>query len=125
MRKLKSDRSFTDFIRGGKLSALLPLLIIGVLLLLIPSLYNGGGSGESGAPTGEERLYEMCSLVEGVGECKVMITYSEGGDEVYAVAVLCEGAESAAVRARLVELIGSLYGIGSNRIAVLELGENN
>lgn len=102
------------------MAVILPLLVLGVLLLLLPSSFSSGESETHAEQTGEERLAEMCAAVDGVGECKVMVTYE--GDRVYAVAVLCEGAESVAVRERIVELVGSLYGIGSNRIAVIELG---
>ena len=118
---MRSDKSFRDFIKSGTLVRVLPVVIIGVLLLVV-----GIGSGrEEDAPaeTAEvkseaEELSELCSAVNGVGRCRTMITYSDGG-QVYAVAVLCDGAESALVRARVVDLVCSLYGIGSNRIAIL------
>ena len=119
---MKSDRSFRDFLAGGKLSAFLPLLLFGVALLLLPTVFGGGEGEAEREVTGEERLSELCAAVEGVGECRVMVTYE--GESVYAVAVLCEGAESVAVKERVVELIGSLYGIGSNRIAVIELDKS-
>lgn len=120
---MKSDRSFRDFLAGSKLSAFLPLLLLGVALLLLPSIFGNREEAVKREATGEERLWELCAAVEGVGECRVMVTYE--GESVYAVAVLCEGAESVAVRERVVELIGSLYGIGSNRIAVIELEGGN
>ena len=63
----------------------------------------------------------MCSMTEGVGECRVMITYSADGKSVYGVAVLCEGAESPEVRANVTELLASLFGIGANRISILKI----
>lgn len=69
----------------------------------------------------EARLADMCSEIDGVGECRVMITYSEDGESVYAVAVLCDGGDSVAVRERITELMVSLFGIGSNRISVLKI----
>lgn len=70
----------------------------------------------------EERVAEMCSSTEGVGDAKVMITYSEDG-EVYAVAVLCDGADSLSVRDRITRLVCSLFGIGSHRISILKISE--
>ena len=42
-------------------------------------------------------------------------------DEVFSVAVICEGADDVSVRARLTELITSLYGIGANRVSIVKL----
>ena len=78
--------------------------------------------GEEKTAGEEERVAEMCSLIEGVGECRVMMTYG-GEGEVYAVLVLCEGAESARVRGDLTSLICSLYGIGSHRVEIFLLNE--
>ncbi|MBO7197060.1 MAG: hypothetical protein J6V80_07065, partial [Clostridia bacterium] len=66
---------------------------------------------------------QMCSLIEGVGECRVMITYDPDSREerVYAVLVLCEGADSASVRERITSSLSSVYGIGSHRIEIQKL----
>ena len=50
-----------------------------------------------------------------------MISYREG--EVFAVAILCEGAESPKVRQKLTELVCSIYGIGSNRVTIQPLAK--
>lgn len=118
--KFTLDRVKEFFAQTGAVKLLLPL-ILGVLLIAFSSI----GSGEEPIATEEERTAELCSLVDGVGDCRVMITYREGDGEeqVYAVAVLCDGAESVQVRAELTELICSLYGIGANRVKVLHLNE--
>lgn len=117
---LKSESGFLDFLRSGKsLVRVGAVLAFGVLLILLGSVSFGSKDAEA---TPEEELAEMCSATDGVGESRVMITYGDGG-EVYGVAVLCEGAESPEVRARIVRLIGSLYGIGANRISVLKISK--
>ena len=68
----------------------------------------------------DERVAEICSMTEGVGDCRVMITYTDSGD-VFGVAILCEGAESAQVRDRLTSLICSVFGIGSHRVEILKI----
>lgn len=81
----------------------------------------------------EERLERLCSEVDGVGRCTVMVTFSRGEEntykgskltesrppEVLGVTVVCDGGDNATVRARLTEMLSALFGIGSNRIAVL------
>ena len=49
-----------------------------------------------------------------------MITY-DGDDEVFAVAILCQGADDIRVQRDLTSLISSLYGIGAHRVEILSL----
>lgn len=117
---MKSDKALLDFLSSfGKQGRLALFLLLGLALILIGSLSLGGEEKTAGE---EERVAEMCSLIEGVGECRVMMTYG-GEGEVYAVLVLCEGAESARVRGDLTSLICSLYGIGSHRVEIFLLNE--
>ena len=112
---MKSDFSFLTFIKKQDKGFI--ILIIGVValaLLLIPS-----GNKKTDEPVELDdaaRLEELCSQIEGVGECRVMVTYKSG--EVYAVAVVCRGADSPKVRERIVDMITSMYGIGANRVTV-------
>ena len=103
---------------NGRLAACLALLVLGILLLA----FGGFGGASAEAVSDGEELRELCSRVEGVGDCRVMLKHSDGG-EVVSVAVLCDGAESISVRASLSELISELYGIGTNRITILKLAE--
>lgn len=97
------------------------LLVIGLLLILLSGLFGEKPAKEQ---TEEQRVAEMCSLMEGVGECRVMMTYEkDSADEVYAVLVLCDGGESVAVREKITSLLCSLYGIGSHRVEIQRLCE--
>ena len=77
----------------------------------------------------EEKLKEMCSSLDGVGSCRVMVTYrvSEkryGQSEerrVESVAVICKGADKVGVRAELTEMLSALFGIGTNRIHISKM----
>ena len=113
--KLKLEDSFREFL-SGRWAKIGGILLVGILLLLL-----GGLGGERAEPTAdlESRAAEMCSLMDGVGECRVMITYHpDDPDRVYAVLVLCEGAESVSVRSRITSLFCSLYGIGAHRVEI-------
>ena len=117
------------------------LLLIGVILLAASS---AGAKGETNAEQSdlgaygealEERLRELCSLVEGVGRAEVMVTFESGVQAEYqgstqiatlppkilGVTVLCTGGENAEVRANLTGMLGALLGIGASRICVLAL----
>ena len=56
---------------------------------------------------GEENTYKGSKLTE------------SRPPEVLGVTVVCDGGDNATVRARLTEMLSALFGIGSNRIAVL------
>ena len=118
--KSKSDNGFRDFLLANKKSNVWIILLFGAVLIFV-SFFFSDSEPASADPVGmEAELSELCSSVEGVGSCEVMISYTESG-EVYAVAILCEGADSVTVRSRLTELVGSLFGIGANRITILKI----
>ena len=120
--KLKSDKSFFAFLSKGGAVRLLPLLLAGILLFLLGSgmFTQSGAEPTDTYPSEEERLEAAVSAVEGVGRCRVMTSVGQDG-EIVAAVVLCDGADSPAVRLRLTELISSLYGIRSSRIAILKM----
>ena len=113
--KFPFDKSFFEFLRTKRASPMLLLPILALSLLLL-----GGTGQKTEAPKDlEEKTAELCSQVSGVGECRVMITYRD--DEVFAVAVLCDGADNIEVKNNLKSLISSLYGIGAHRVEILSL----
>ena len=118
--KSDSEGSFRSFLsHSGKAPKAAAILLLGALLIILGNAELGGQKDARE----EEKIAEICSVPEGVGECRVMVTYSPNGESVYAVAVLCEGAESAAVRGRITEMICALYGIGSHRVSVMKLSQ--
>ena len=119
---LKSDKSFFDFLRTQRgLWRVAIVLALGLLLILLSGGLRSCSTDTMHSEVGiEERTAEACSSIDSVGRCRVMITYGEEGD-VFAVAVLCEGAENDRVRADVVRLCTSLFGIGANRVSVLKI----
>ena len=125
----KESDGFFDSVKAffgeGGVLKLLVVLAIGALLVLF-----GSGAGESEASGDidlyEERLSEICSELDGVGECEVMLVYKYNTDKygreseksVESVAVVCEGAGSVKVRKELTSLFTTLFGIGSNRVSI-------
>ena len=85
------------------------ILVLGVILMLLPT-----GSAKSEEAEGNERIQQMLSSVEGVGEAQVII--SDNG-----VVVVCRGAENAAVRLDIIRAISAYTGFGSDRITILKL----
>ena len=87
------------------------ILVLGIILMLLPS-----GSAKSEEAEGDERIRQMLSSVEGVGEAQVII--SDNG-----VVVVCRGAENAAVRLDIIRAISAYTGFGSDRITILKLAD--
>ncbi len=118
MSSLSSDKSFSDFVKrsGGLWKFILPAAL-GILLIVF-GVY--GKSGSDSVPTvaaDGEALAELCSAVEGVGECRAVINRSDSG-EITGVVILCDGADSDVVRLRLTELVRALLGVGANKICI-------
>ena len=116
-----------------KKGGLLPVLIVllGVALLIFGIASSGTDSTDgTGTEDEEERLAELLTMIDGVGECRVMITYttervgygSEVVRHVEGVAVLCTGGNDPSVKKRITEMTSALYSIGSNKVRVEKLG---
>lgn len=86
------------------------VLIIGVLLMLLPT----GKGGQTGASEPDELMAGILSCSEGVGGARVLI--SETG-----VVVVCGGADNAEVRLNIIRAISSYTGFGSDKITILKL----
>lgn len=133
-----SRNDLITFFKGKKrFTFILILLSVGLLLVALSSVNKTEVTDSAGLSEYkeelEERLERLCSEVDGVGRCTVMVTFSRGEEntykgskltesrppEVLGVTVVCDGGDNAAVRARLTEMLSALFGIGSNRIAVL------
>ena len=136
------NKEFGSFIKeNGKLIKIICVVIAGVLLIAISS----GGSKEKSSVSQktldeykseiENELSALCSEVEGVGRCRVYVTLLSGEENIYkgsavvgtkpprvlGVTVICSGADNIGVRGSLIEMISSLYAIGTNRVSVLKL----
>ena len=120
------------------------LLFFGVLILFFA--FSLGRSQEKGEADSEysldeyareleERVASLCSSVEGVGKCKVYLTFQRGEQSSYkgsalietkppqvlGVTVICRGGDSLEVRRALTEMLTALFNIGTNRVAILKL----
>ncbi len=105
--------------------------LVGLGLLLI--FFGMGGNDTAVTPaaadTIEADIRELCSSLEGVGQCRVLVTYEEkslgygkGTESIISgIAVVCEGGESVAVKQRVSSVLSSVFGIGTNRIRVEKL----
>lgn len=89
----------------------LVVLVIGVVLMLLPS-----GSSPTGGISDEEPMALLLSSTEGVGESRVLI--SKNG-----VVVVCQGAENARVRLDIIQAVSSYTGFTSDKITILKMAD--
>ena len=136
------DNSFPRSLFKNKRSwIVVALLFIGISLIFIPSLVGTDGAGEVGESLDEykarleEEIAATCSSIEGVGRCRVFITFERGVQDTYkgstlietkppkvlGVSVVCEGADIPSVRSALCEMLAALFDIGYNRVAISKL----
>ncbi len=131
------DKLITFFKEKKKLALLLLLVSLGLMLVALSSV----GQSEASDTTElseykeelEKRLEKLCSEVDGVGKCTVMVTFSRGEENTYkgnqlteskpprvlGVSVVCDGGDRSDVRARLSQMLCALFDIGANRVSVL------
>jgi hypothetical protein len=111
------DKGFLKFIKEKRdITKIAIVLTLGLALIFLGNL-SKEKTLESEDAGIEERLTVLCSGVDGVGDCSVLVYYTPS-DEVESVIVICEGADDARVRLRLTEMLSSFFGIGANRIRI-------
>ncbi|MBO7304488.1 MAG: hypothetical protein J6V09_04640 [Clostridia bacterium] len=136
------DNGIFRFLKENKkVAGIVLLLVFGVMLILFSSPKKEAAVDEKDLSLGEYKemleaeLASMCSDVQGVGACRVFVTFERGEQNSYkgsalieskppkvdGVTVICKGADSVRVRGELTDMLSALFGIGSHRIAILKL----
>ena len=126
--------------KNKRIVVLALVLLAGILLCLC---FSAEDSDENAAAESldeykermERELAELCSSVDGVGKCRVTLSFSAGEENSYkgsqllyskppkvlGVAIACRGGDKIEVKSALTELFTSLFDIPTNRIAILKL----
>lgn len=143
-QSLKLPDKLINKIKSKKGMLLLCVLgLIGILFVVIPTGDSSDGGGGASEQTLSEykaelesELVSMCERVEGVGRCNVMVTFEKGAENTYkgsllteskpprvlGVTVICAGGDSQSVKGELTNMLCALFNIGSNRVAIMKLG---
>ena len=139
------DNGFIAFVKENKRIWKIGLFILlGVVLIFFSSIVSETDREEKNTGSSslgeykeslEEDIAALCTGVEGVGKCRVFITFEHGGQSVYkggevvetkppkvcGVTVVCKGGDSDRVKRELTNMLTALFGLSSNRVAVLKL----
>ena len=118
---MRSDRPLVDFLKSRFPVRAAIAVAVGALILICALFFEG--SADKPSADEESRVQEMCCAMQGVSDCTVMLTYSDDG-RVASVAVVYYGDTGKQTEREIKEMLGSLYGIGANRIAVVAQKNN-
>ena len=102
--------------RVGRWKYVLLVLAAGLVLLLWPS-GTAPAADRSEEATEEARLEALLSAMEGVGQAEVLL--SESG-----ASVVCQGADSVAVRLDITEAVRCYTGLGADKIVIFKMNES-
>ncbi len=137
-------KGFLKVIRENKNALKIAVLVgLGLFLIIFSSAVSDGKTKEEKREITleeykeglEAELASLCADVSGVGKCRVFITFERGAQDTYkgsyvietkppkvaGVTVICRGGANDSVRAELTDMICALFGVGSNRVAILKL----
>ena len=95
------------------------IVLLGLLLFLLPTGSGGKGKDNADYSDREEKLAEVLSRMEGVGECRVLLR-EKGKDEQGGALVVCDGADSPGVCLAVKKAVSAYTGFGTNRIVILK-----
>lgn len=102
------------------------LLLVGILLVVI-AIPTKSGTEEKGVVDSkewstsetEQRLENILSQMQGIGEVHVMITYRQE-NEVEGVVVVAEGGEQGVTVQKITEVVRALFDVDSHKIKVID-----
>lgn len=102
------------------------LLLVGILLVLIAIPTKSGTEEKSvgdlkewSTSETEQRLENILSQMQGIGEVHVMITYRQE-NEVEGVVVVAEGGEQGVTVQKITEVVRALFDVDSHKIKVID-----
>ncbi len=108
---------------AGKYKYAIVVALLGVLLMLLPA---GGArktqsTAEPEARTSVQSEWERAlAAFDGVGRLRLVLRTEPETQRCTGALVVCEGADSAAVRLELTRALGALTGLSSEKIAIVK-----
>ena len=111
---------------GNKKNQWLILLLVGILLVVI-AIPTKSGTEEKGVVDSkewstsemEQRLENILSQMQGIGEVHAMITYRQD-NQVEGVVVVAEGGEQGVTVQKITEVVRALFDVDSHKIKVID-----
>lgn len=145
MKWIFSFGKLKEYIKGDKRIKL--ILVLGIAVIILIALSGLGEKKSVAAPTAsaselslyekklEERLSDILSEIEGVGNIKVMVTLDTSEESEYGkskdmllsvkapsvrgVIVVCDGGDNIIVKEKVTSAVSGVFGISTTRISVI------
>ncbi|MBQ1210311.1 MAG: hypothetical protein IIX68_00725 [Clostridia bacterium] len=129
----------SEWIKGDKGRRLIVLVgLLGMGLILLSQFWpdkepSTPASADDYAAVLEQRLVEMVSSVEGVGDCRVLVTLDSGTEYIYTaqdtlvaerypavrgVVIVCDGGDRPEVCERVIEVVTTALNVSKRRVCV-------
>ena len=110
---------------AAKYKYVLAVVLLGVLLMLLPSGSRRETRSVDPAEPGtrgtvQSEMEATLAAFDGVGRLRLMLTTAPGTERWAGAVVVCEGGGSAAVRLQLTQAITALTGLSSEKIAIMK-----
>lgn len=121
------------------------ILIVGAAIIIVVALSGISGSSDNSGSTEafnyrkqaeyeaalEERLTNILSGIEGIGNLKIMITLDSSeqnhkepeytkSPEIRGVIVVCDGGDSIIIREKVISAVSGAFGISTTRVSVIK-----
>lgn len=118
------DRALSKRLReaAGKYRYAAAAALLGVLLMLLPV----GGRRETrsadtqGVASVQSEIEAALAAFDGAGRLRLVLTVEPGTERWAGAVIVCEGADSPAVRLQLTQAVAALTGLSADRIAVVK-----
>lgn len=111
---------------GNKKNQWLILLLVGILLVVIAIPTKSETEEKSvvdsknwSTSETEQRLENILSQMQGIGEVHAMITYRQD-NQVEGVVVVAEGGEQGVIVQKITEVVRALFDVDSHKIKVID-----
>ena len=103
----------------------LSLAVIGIILILAAGFINPYAQSSVSASSDtelalESKLKTLCENVNGVSDVTVAVFFNANSSELMGVCILCENGDDPQIQYKLISMISSACGIGSNKIFIAD-----
>lgn len=116
------DRALSKRLRdtAGKYRYAAAAALLGVLLMLLPAQTRREAPADTRGTTVQSEIEAALAAFDGAGRLRLVLTVEPGTERWAGAVIVCEGADSAAVRLQLTQAVAALTGLSADHIAVVK-----
>ena len=119
------ERGLSERLRAmaGKYRYAAAAALLGVLLMLLPAGSRRGTRPAEAQenPTVQSEIEAALAAFDGAGRLRLVLTVEPGTERWAGAVIVCEGADSAAVRLAVTNAVAVYTGLGRDKITVMNM----